>query len=177
MLLEDVELDTDCAIVITTNGGLWRYLLGDTVKFVSKKPFRLKVSGRTAHFINAFGEEVIVTDAEYALQATCEALECRVIDFHAAPCYMNDKTTGAHQWIIEFEQPPEDLEAFKMELDRNLQAQNSDYQAKRKYDLVLEPPRITAAEPGLFHQNYFAYTACPWHSSEAIGSRGRRLCA
>ena len=122
------------------------------MKFVSKKPFRLKVSGRTAHFINAFGEEVIVTDAEYALQATCEALECRVIDFHAAPCYMTDKTTGAHQWITEFEQPPEDLEAFKMELDRNLQAQNSDYQAKRKYDLVLEPPRITAAEPGLFHQ-------------------------
>jgi hypothetical protein len=151
-LLEDVELDTDYAIVITTNGGLWRYILGDTVKFVSKKPFRIKVSGRTAHFINAFGEEVIVTDAEYALQTTCEAMECRVIDFHAAPCYMNDKTTGAHQWIIEFEQPPADLEAFKVELDRNLQGQNSDYQANRKYDLVLEPPRIIAAEPGLFHQ-------------------------
>ena len=152
ILLEDVELNTDYAIVITTNGGLWRYILGDTVKFVSKKPLRIKVSGRTAHFINAFGEEVIVTDAEYALQATCEAMECRVIDFHAAPCYMNDKTTGAHQWIIEFEQPPADLEAFKIELDRNLQGQNSDYQAKRKYDLVLEPPRIIASEPGLFHQ-------------------------
>jgi len=152
LLLEDVELDTDYAIVITTNGGLWRYILGDTVKFVSKKPFRVKVSGRTEHFINAFGEEVIVTDAEYALQATCEAMECRVIDFHAAPCYMNNETTGAHQWLIEFEQAPADLEAFKIALDLNLQSQNSDYQAKRKYDLVLELPRIIASERGLFHQ-------------------------
>jgi len=150
--LEDVQLNTDYAVVITTNGGLWRYLLGDTVKFVSLHPFRIKVSGRTAHFINAFGEEVIVTDAENAVNKACAIHHCDLVDFHAAPCYMNSKKTGGHQWIIEFKIPPEDLSSFTRDLDAALKEENSDYAAKRKGDLVLQLPNIVVAREGLFHR-------------------------
>jgi len=150
--LSDVQLDQDYAVVITTNGGLWRYLLGDTVKFTSLVPHRIKVSGRTAHFINAFGEEVIVTDAENAIRSACLKHHCDLVEFHAAPCYMNSEKTGGHQWIIEFKTTPKDLSAFTNDLDLALQAENSDYAAKRKGDLVLQLPNIVVAKPGLFHQ-------------------------
>jgi hypothetical protein len=150
--LSEVELNKDYAVVITTNGGLWRYLLGDTVKFTSITPHRIKVSGRTAHFINAFGEEVIVTDAENAIQSACLKNHCDLVEFHAAPCYMNSEKTGGHQWIVEFKTPPEDLQAFVKDLDHALQEENSDYAAKRKGDLVLQLPNVVVAKPGLFHQ-------------------------
>lgn len=150
--LAEVELNKDYAVVITTNGGLWRYLLGDTVKFTSLAPHRIKVSGRTAHFINAFGEEVIVTDAENAIQAACLKHRCDLVEFHAAPCYMNSEKTGGHQWIIEFKIPPKDLQAFVTDLDAALQAENSDYAAKRKGNLVLQLPNVVVAKQGLFHQ-------------------------
>jgi hypothetical protein len=150
--LKDVQLNTDYAVVVTTNGGLWRYLLGDTVKFVSLHPYRIKVSGRTAHFINAFGEEVIVTDAENAVLKACNIHGCDLVEFHAAPCYMNSEKTGGHQWIIEFKTPPEDLTAFTQDLDNALKEENSDYAAKRKGNLVLQLPNIVVAQKGLFHQ-------------------------
>ena len=150
--LGEVALDTEYAVVITTNGGLWRYILGDTVRFVSLKPYRIKVSGRTAHFINAFGEEVIVTNAEEALAKACSTHQCSVRDFHAAPVFMEGKEGGAHQWVIEFETRPQDLAAFTAELDQELQALNSDYAAKRKGNMLLQPLQLVEATDGLFHQ-------------------------
>jgi hypothetical protein len=149
--LEQVELDTEYALVISTNGGLWRYLLGDTITFVSLKPHRIKVSGRTAHFINAFGEEVIVTNAEQAITQACSQCGCTVRDFHAAPVFMEGKNSGRHQWIIEFDNPPEHLDKFAALLDQSLQGLNSDYAAKRQGNLILQPLEIIQANDGLFH--------------------------
>ena len=149
--LGEVELDQEYAVVITTNGGLWRYILGDTVRFVSLKPHRIKVSGRTAHFINAFGEEVIVTNAEEALTSACSQHKCSVRDFHAAPIFMENKEGGAHQWIVEFEVEPRDLRDFGQTLDQALQTVNSDYAAKRKGNIVLRQLELVQAEKGLFH--------------------------
>lgn len=150
--LKDVELNKEYAVVITTSGGLWRYILGDTVRFVSLKPHRIKVSGRTAHFINAFGEEVIVTNAEAALTKACEIHQCSVRNFHAAPIFMENKTGGAHQWMVEFEYAPEKLDEFTSTLDIELQRLNSDYSAKRKGNLILRELELVKAENGLFHQ-------------------------
>lgn len=150
--LEQVELDTEYALVITTNSGLWRYILGDTVTFTSRAPHRIKVSGRTAHFINAFGEEVIVTNAEEALKAACERCNVRTRDFHAAPIFMNQGNSGAHQWVIEFDRAPTDLPAFERVLDKELQLRNSDYAAKRKGNLVLDNLQIVVAKERLFHE-------------------------
>jgi hypothetical protein len=150
--LDQIELGVDYALVITTNGGLWRYLVGDTVKFVSLKPHRIIVSGRTAHFINAFGEEVIVTNAENAIQKACALHHCSIVDFHAAPLYMNNRQSGRHQWMIEFELAPQDLSAFQTTLDQCLQEENSDYAAKRKGSMLLNELELVPAETGLFHQ-------------------------
>lgn len=149
--LDQVSLDTEYAVVITTNGGLWRYILGDTVRFVSLKPYRIKVSGRTGHFINAFGEEIIIANAEEALTRASKAVPSSLRDFHAAPIFMEDGKSGAHQWIIEFETPPNDFERFTLALDSALQHLNSDYAAKRKGNIVLGPPQIVVAENQLFH--------------------------
>ena len=149
--LGDVQLNREYAVVISTNGGLWRYLLGDTIRFVSLKPFRIKVSGRTTHFINAFGEEVIVSNAEEALSKACTMHKCSVRDFHAAPVFMQSKNSGAHQWLIEFEKAPNNLNLFSSDLDIILQQLNSDYAAKRKGDIVLGPPQISQVNSGLFH--------------------------
>lgn len=150
--LEHVKVGVDYAMVITTNSGLWRYLIGDTVKFTSIQPYRIVVSGRTAHFINAFGEELIIADAENALRQACETTFATIRDFHAAPKYIEGKKSGSHQWLIEFNREPNDLAAFAATLDRALKAENSDYEAKRTADLILGPPEIMVAKPGVFHR-------------------------
>ncbi len=148
--LNDVELDKHYALVINTNGGLWRYLLGDTIQFTSKAPFRIRVSGRLKHFINAFGEEVIVDNTDKAIAAACAKTGAIVNDYTAAPVYFSDKGNGAHEWLVEFEKEPEDLGRFTQELDKALQSINSDYEAKRYKDIALGPPLLSALEKGVF---------------------------
>lgn len=148
--LEDVEIGKNYAIVITTNGGLWRYIIGDTVKFTSKDPFRIIVSGRTKHFINAFGEELIIENAEEALKRTCAKTGAIIKEFTAAPIYMEGNAKGAHEWIIEFEKMPESIDGFAQLLDETLQALNSDYEAKRYKNITLNPLKLHVAKPNLF---------------------------
>src|SRR5690606_10489322 len=129
--LQEVEIGKNYAVVISTNGGLWRYLIGDTVKFTSKSPYRILVSGRTKHYINAFGEELIIENAEEALKRTCEQTGAIIKEFTAAPIFMIGNEKGAHEWLIEFEKMPESVEEFAEILDKFLQELNSDYEAKR----------------------------------------------
>ena len=150
--LDKVELGKNYAIIISTNGGLWRYLVGDTVQFVTLNPFRIKVSGRLKQYINAFGEEVIVDNTDKAISETCEALNIVMKEYTAAPIFMSDKGAGAHEWLIEFEEAPSDLHAFTVLLDQNLQAANSDYEAKRHKDIALSLPKITAVKKDCFHE-------------------------
>ncbi|TDL99972.1 MAG: hypothetical protein C4K58_01635 [Flavobacteriaceae bacterium] len=149
--LEEVEIDKNYALVITTNGGLYRYLIGDTVKFTSLAPFRIRITGRTKHFINAFGEELIIDNAEQALEEACQKTKANLIDYTAAPIFMDQKSKGSHQWLIEFEKKPDNLESFTHFLDQKLQSLNSDYKAKRENNLTLETPRVVVAPKGLFH--------------------------
>src|ERR1700730_3466863 len=132
--LDDVELGRHYALVINTNGGLWRYLLGDTIQFTSRSPFRIKVSGRLKHFINAFGEEVIVDNSDKAMAVACGKTGAIVNDYTAAPVYFSDKGKGAHEWLVEFENEPDDIAHFTYELDHALKSINSDYEAKRHKD-------------------------------------------
>ncbi len=150
LLIGDVETETDYALVISTNGGLWRYLIGDTIRFTSVKPYRIVISGRTRHYINAFGEELIIDNAEKALEAACRETGAIIKEYSAAPVYMSAQTKGAHEWLIEFEKPPADLQHFTKILDDNLKEQNSDYEAKRYKDITLEMPYVTVARDGLF---------------------------
>lgn len=148
--LENVEIGKNYAIVITTNGGLWRYIIGDTVKFTSTDPFRIVVSGRTKHFINAFGEELIIENAEEGLKRACDATGAIVREFTAAPVFMVGKEKGAHEWLIEFDKKPEDFDRFTEILDRSLQELNSDYEAKRYKNITLNQLKINLAKDGLF---------------------------
>lgn len=140
--LDQVELNTNYALIISTNAGLWRYKIGDTVQFLSKYPFRIKVSGRTKHFMNAFGEEVIIDNAEQALKHACDNTGASIEDYTAAPIYLTNKKAGKHQWLIEFRQTPSDLNKFTHLLDDRLKGLNSDYEAKRKGNMALELPLI-----------------------------------
>jgi len=149
--LQEVELDKNYAIVITTNSGLWRYLIGDTVKFVSLDPYRIKITGRTKHFINAFGEELIIENAEDALKKACKKVKAQIVDYTVAPIFMDGKSKGAHEWIIEFKTPPENLEYFSELLDNALKSINSDYEAKRYQDMTLTMPKVHQADSGLFY--------------------------
>jgi hypothetical protein len=149
--LKEVELNENYAIVISTNAGLWRYLIGDTVKFTCKYPFKIKVTGRTKHFINAFGEEVIIDNAEKAIHIACDHTGAIVNEYTAGPIFMGDNQKGAHQWIIEFEKVPEDLEFFITVLDNSLKTLNSDYEAKRHKNLALERPHVINAPKGTFY--------------------------
>jgi hypothetical protein len=149
--LDEVELEKNYAIVITTNGGLWRYMIGDTVKFTSKYPFRIKITGRTKHFINAFGEELIVDNAEAAIKVACERTGAEIREYTAAPIYMDQQRNGGHQWIFEFSKMPDNLDHFKELLDTSLKAVNSDYEAKRYKNISLSPPQIIVARPDLFY--------------------------
>ena len=149
--LSEVELNVNYAIVITTNSGLWRYKIGDTVKFTSLNPYRIKVTGRTKHFINAFGEELIIENAENALAKTAEKNNCKVREYTAAPIYMSSDKSGTHEWLIEFSEHPKDLEKFIKTLDENLKNMNSDYEAKRYKDSTMKMPKVIIARPNLFY--------------------------
>lgn len=149
--LSDVELDVNYAIVITTNSGLWRYKIGDTIKFTSLNPYRIKVSGRTKHFINVFGEELIIENAEVALAKAAETNNCKVKDYTVAPIFMSSNNTGSHEWLIEFSHEPKDLENFTKTLDKNLKNINSDYEAKRYKDSTMKMPKVVKARPSLFY--------------------------
>ncbi|MGY6559070.1 MAG: GH3 auxin-responsive promoter family protein [Nitritalea sp.] len=149
--LSEVELGKNYALIISTNAGLWRYKIGDTVKFTQIKPYKIKISGRTKHFINAFGEEVIVENAEQAIEKAAGDTDSRIVNFTAAPVYFNGaKEKGRHEWIIEFSRMPEDREAFAARLDEHLREVNSDYDAKRYRNLALTAPLIHFVEEGLF---------------------------
>ena len=148
--LDEVELGKNYAPVITTNGGLWRYLIGDTVQFTSLAPFRVKVSGRIKHYINAFGEEVIIDNTDKAISIACDKTGAHVKDYTAAPVYFSEGENGAHEWLIEFDKNPTDLHQFTIELDKALQSINSDYEAKRYKDIALRLPLLQAAPPNTF---------------------------
>ena len=139
------------AIIITTNAGLWRYRIGDTVRFTSTKPYRIKVSGRTKHHINVFGEELIIENAENALKKASVVTNSEIVDYTVAPVFMEGKEKGAHEWIIEFKNPPKDLEIFTRQLDLALQEINSDYEAKRYNNMTLNMPVLHQAREGLFY--------------------------
>ena len=149
--LNQVELHKNYALVITTNSGLWRYLIGDTIRFTSLNPYRIKVTGRTKHHINVFGEELMVENTDTALTKTCKAFHCEMIDYTVAPIFMKDKEKGAHEWIIEFKNPPEDIAKFSQVLDENIQAVNSDYEAKRYNNMTLNPLVLNVARENLFY--------------------------
>lgn len=149
--LDEVELHTNYALIISTNAGLWRYKIGDTVQFVSKYPFRIKVSGRTKHYMNAFGEEVIIDNAEQALEYACNLTSSSIEDYTAAPIYLTNKEVGKHQWLIEFRKQPSDLSQFTNYLDQKLKELNSDYEAKRKGNMAIELPLVESMPERTFY--------------------------
>ena len=152
LTLDEVEIGKNYAMLISTNAGLWRYSIGDTIKFTSKNPFRIKISGRTKHFINAFGEEVIIENAETAIANACEHTGAIIENFTAAPMYIDEGKKGGHEWVIEFKKQPESLERFAFLLDETLRKVNSDYDAKRYKDIALQAPIIHAAPQGTFYK-------------------------
>ncbi len=141
-LLHEVEVDVNYALVISTNGGLWRYLIGDTIKFTSINPYRIKITGRTKNFINAVGEEIIVDNAEKALIIACGKCNAVINEFTAGPVYFNTNENACHEWLIEFEKAPENIEYFAETLDNALKSLNSDYEAKRYHNMVLRAPIV-----------------------------------
>ena len=150
--LSQVEKGINYAIVITTNAGLWRYKIGDTVMFTSTAPYRIKVTGRTKHFINVFGEELIIENTDKALKIVAKKTNSEIVDYTVAPIFMEGKSKGAHEWIIEFKTPPKDLNYFGELLDNSLKSLNSDYEAKRYNNITLDKPKIHAAKQGLFYK-------------------------
>ncbi|MCI6617961.1 MAG: GH3 auxin-responsive promoter family protein [Prevotella sp.] len=149
--LSGVETGRNYAMVITTDCGLWRYMIGDTVRFTSRDPYKFVISGRTKYFINAFGEELIMDNAEKGLAFACEQTHAEILEYTAAPVYMDSNAKCRHQWLVEFAKTPEDLGAFARILDSKLQEINSDYEAKRSHDVTLQPLEIVQARPGLFN--------------------------
>ncbi|MDB4086806.1 GH3 auxin-responsive promoter family protein [Flavobacteriaceae bacterium] len=148
--LSKVKLDTNYAIIISTNAGLWRYKIGDTVKFTSLNPFRIKITGRTKSFINAFGEELIIENAENALNKTLSKHKSRIVEYTVAPSFISKKNSGYHQWLIEFEKKPLNISKFCKDLDSNLQELNSDYKSKRFKDITMKSLEIIIAKEKLF---------------------------
>lgn len=149
--LWDVKLNKNYAMVISTSAGLWRYMIGDTVKFTSKNPYKIVITGRTKHFINAFGEELIVDNAEKGLAKACAATGALITDYTAAPVFMDENAKCRHQWLIEFAKMPDSLDRFAKILDNTLQEINSDYEAKRQNNLALQQLEIIVARKGLFN--------------------------
>jgi hypothetical protein len=146
-----VEKGKNYAMLISTSCGLWRYMIGDTVKFTSTNPYKFVISGRTKSFINAFGEELIVDNAEQGLKYACEVTGAQVLEYTAAPVFMDQNAKCRHQWLIEFSKTPESLEQFADILDRKLQELNSDYEAKRFKDITLQHLEIIPARQNLFN--------------------------
>ena len=149
--LEQVELNKNYAIIITTNSGLWRYMIGDTIKFVSLSPYRIRITGRTKHFINVFGEELIIENTEEALKKVCKKTKAELVDYTVAPIFMDGRSKGGHEWIIEFKKPPKSIDYFTELLDNALKSINSDYEAKRYHDMTLTMPKVHQAQRGLFY--------------------------
>ena len=149
--LNEVMIGVNYALVITTNAGLWRYQIGDTVRFTSLNPYRIVVTGRTKHHINVFGEELIIENAEQALKIACQKTKAQLNDYTAAPIFMEEQKKGAHEWLIEFSRPPKSIDRFADVLDNALKALNSDYEAKRFNNMTLDPPVVTKARANLFH--------------------------
>lgn len=149
--LEGVEIGRNYAMVITTSCGLWRYMIGDTVEFTSKRPYKFIITGRTKYFINAFGEELIMDNAEKGLAYACEKTGAQVLEYTAAPVYMDQNAKCRHQWLIEFSKEPDSLQRFADALDEKLQEINSDYEAKRSHNVTLQHLEVVKARPGLFN--------------------------
>ena len=149
--LEGVEIGRNYAMVITTSCGLWRYMIGDTVEFTSKRPYKFIITGRTKYFINAFGEELIMDNAEKGLAYACEKTGAQVLEYTAAPVYMDKNAKCRHQWLIEFSKDPDNLERFAQALDEKLQEINSDYEAKRSHNVTLQHLEVVKAKEGLFN--------------------------
>ena len=150
--LSQVKKGENYAIVITTNSGLWRYKVGDTVMFTSTDPYRIKVTGRTKHFINVFGEELIIENTDKAINIATKKTKSEIVDYTVAPIFMEGKSKGAHEWIIEFKNPPKDLNYFGELLDNSLKSLNSDYEAKRYNNIALNKPKIQSVKQGLFYK-------------------------
>lgn len=150
LTVADVEIGKVYAVVISTTGGLWRYLIGDTIEFTSLYPHKIIIKGRTKHYINAFGEELMIDNAERALKKTCDKTESIISEYTAAPKYIDNESKGRHQWLIEFAKEPQSFEEFTKILDLELQKLNSDYEAKRKTGSTLDMPELIIARSGLF---------------------------
>lgn len=150
--LEGVKTGVNYSLIMSTNSGLWRYRIGDTVKFESLLPHRFHVTGRTQQYINVFGEEVMIANTDKALAMTCREMGAEAEEYTVAPIFLDDKDKGGHEWVIEFKHLPSDMEAFADRLDKNLQKINSDYEAKRSYGLALDRLQLTNVSPGTFHK-------------------------
>ena len=149
--IQNVKLFVEYEMVITTNGGLWRYRIGDVVRFTSLSPFRIQITGRTKHFINAFGEEVVIENTDKAIEEASLQTGVRIVDYTVAPIYMTkNNSKGSHQWLIEFKDTPSNLDKFGKMLDQKLRELNSDYDAKRYMDITMSSPKISVAQKGLF---------------------------
>lgn len=151
LTLDEVQTGQNYALVISTNGGLWRYMIGDTIEFSSVKPYLFRITGRTKSFINAFGEELIIDNAEKALAEACKKTNAQIAEYTAAPVYFGDNSSGAHEWLIEFAKDPDSMEAFVTALDEGLKKVNSDYEAKRSYNLSLGAPIVRSLPQGTFN--------------------------
>ncbi|MDD4032533.1 MAG: GH3 auxin-responsive promoter family protein [Bacteroidales bacterium] len=152
LTLGEVQTGENYALVITTNSGLWRYMIGDTVTFTSLAPYKIVITGRTRQFINAFGEELMVDNADKAIQSACEQTGAIISDYTAGPVFMDSKTNGAHEWLIEFEKAPTDLGIFTEILDKTLCSVNSDYEAKRSQNITLRMPVVKIMPAGTFYE-------------------------
>jgi hypothetical protein len=150
--IDQVEKGVNYALVISTGCGLWRYIIGDTIQFTCLNPYKVIITGRTKHYINAFGEEVIVNNAENALRVACSATNAVVKEFTAGPIFMEGHEKGAHEWVIEFDRCPDDLEYFTDILDEQLCAENSDYEAKRFKNTTLRRPVVHAVPEGTYYK-------------------------
>ena len=150
--LKDVQLDKNYALVISTTGGLWRYIIGDTIKFTHLNPYKIKVTGRLKHYMNAFGEEVMVDNTDKAIAWAAAKTNAVVNDYTAAPVYFSESSNGTHEWLIEFDVPPQNLQLFTTELDAALKTINSDYEAKRYKDIALRMPIVHAVKKGIFKE-------------------------
>jgi hypothetical protein len=149
--LHETEEGENYALVISSNAGLWRYVIGDTIKFSQTHPYRFKITGRTKHFINAFGEELVIENADYAISNACKKCNATITEYTAAPIHFKHNQIGAHEWLIEFEEAPFNLDIFVNELDDNLKAVNSDYEAKRFKDIAMAKPIVKSVPKGTFH--------------------------
>ncbi len=152
LTLEETATGENYALIISSNAGLWRYIIGDTIKFTDKNPYRFKITGRTKHFINAFGEELVIENADYAISHACMHHNAHIADYTAAPVYFNQSNIGGHEWLIEFEKEPHSLDAFTDLLDQTLKKVNSDYEAKRYKDMAMARPLVRVVPKGTFKQ-------------------------